>query len=284
MKIFTLGPEGSFSEIASKKFLSNFKKEAQINFCNSISDVFETISKKNKKEFFGVIPVENMIDGSVGESLDLLYNFSSINIISEVIIPINLCLASKYPIKNISRVISHPKAIGQCRKYISKKGFDTENELSTSNAMKKVSENNFEKDLAAIGTKEAAKYYGLNILKENLEDNKNNLTRFFVISTSSKEVLNSRSSFKQFKDVKTSLAIHPTVDKPGLLLRILEPFSKRNINLTKIESRPTKLNLGEYIFYIDFNKDSHDKDVKNVLKEIRGLGDIRILGSYFKLK
>mgnify|MGYP006297660569 CR=1 FL=1 len=282
MKILTLGPKGSFSEIASKNFLRNFNEEGQISFCSSISEVFENVFKNLEKELFGVIPVENMIDGSVGESLDLLYKYSSIEVISEVIIPINLCLASKSSLKDVSKVISHPKAIGQCREYVLKKGFRTESELSTSSAMKRVSENNSNEGLAAIGTREAAEYYGLNVLDENIEDNKNNVTRFFVISSNKNLFQEKNKKQDDKKSYKTSLAIHPTSDEPGLLLKILEPFSKKGVNLTKIESRPTKVNLGEYIFYIDFDRDIGDREVKEALNEVKKFGEVRIFGSYFK--
>lgn len=277
MKVFTLGPKGSFSELASEKFLSQNPLNAELKFCNSISEVFEMVLEKSEKDI-GVIPLENMIDGSVGESLDLLFKYSSrIKIIAELIIPVNLCLASNN--KEISKVISHPKALGQCRNYILEKGFQPISELSTSRAMERISQ---EKDskFAAIGTLNAANYYGLKVIEKNIEDNKNNVTRFFVISNSSMEY---NFLKKTRKKLKTSLAIHPKKDEPGLLLNILKSFSNRNINLTKIESRPTKMNLGEYLFYIDLEGHQNDNAVKEAIVEIKHFGDVRVFGSYEKV-
>jgi prephenate dehydratase len=140
--------------------------------------------------------------------------------------------------------------------------------------MKKIA--NFEKDIldfGAIGSEVVAKEYGLNILKKNIGDNKDNTTRFFVISKKQKNI-------KETEGCKTSLAIHPHQDRPGLLLDLLKSFSLRGINLTKIESRPAKANFGEYIFYIDFNKHQDNLNAKKAIKEIRKIGDVKIFGSY----
>lgn len=269
-RISILGPKGTFSEIAVKKFSSNIK-ESNILFCKNIREVFESLERGETEQ--GVIPIENMLDGSVGETLDLLYH-KNLYVTAELIIPIHMHLAVKpnSELKNIKLVLSKDKALNQCLNFLRKNKLETKETLSTAEAMKIVSKSK-DLDLAAIGTELAAKQYNLKIMKKNIEDNKNNVTRFFVISKQKQP--------KQInKEYKTSITIHPKADRPGLLHDLLEAFSKRNINLTKIESRPTKLILGEYIFYIDFLGHEEDDNVRETFKELKNHNNLKIFGSY----
>ncbi len=272
--IATLGPEGTFSNEAVRKYFAKNKEMAEkftnyleeVIFCDNIGEVFENV----KRGRIGVVPVENMIDGSVGETLDLLYK-EKVYIVDEIILPINLCLASKG--KGVERIVSHPKALGQARDYIRDEGYQEEKVSSTAKAMRIVSNSN--EKLGAIGSELAAEKYNLNIDEKNVEDNNNNVTRFLVLSLEKNEDCRSGS-----KDFKTSMAVHPGEDRPGLLYDLLKAFREKKINLTKIESRPTKINLGEYIFYIDFNGHELDSDCKDALREVKKMADVRIFGSY----
>lgn len=271
MKIATLGPKGTFSEQAVNYYLKDAGKKAEIIFSSNISDVFNLVN--NDIAEYGVVPLENLIDGSIGETLDLLYH-SNLFVISEIIIKIHHCIAStSNSLKEIKNVMSISKALNQCLGFIRKNRLATIESLSTAEAMRLVSEKK-QNDLAAIGPEIAAKEYRLKILQKNIEDKKNNVTRFVVISKEKNK--------KGKGEYKTSMVIHPTKDRPGLLRDLLESFSKRNINLTKIESRPTKLKLGEYLFYVDIEGHEEDLKIKEAFKEIEKLATIKVFGSYIK--
>jgi len=268
MKIATLGPKGTFSELACEKYQEKAGK-GEIVFCKNLKEVFDLVN--SKKTDVGIAPLENLLDGSVGETLDLLYK-SDLNIIRELVIEIHHCIAGLSYLKDVKTVLSHPKALGQCLEHITRNKFETRETVSTAEAMKIVSKNK-NKELAAIGTEIAAKEYGLKILEKNIEDKDNNVTRFAVISRN-------KSIKEKGKEYKTSIVVHLIEDRPGLLYDLLKPFSIRKINLTKIESRPTKITLGEYIFYIDLKGHEQDKDVRDALNEVKKLAKLKILGSY----
>lgn len=265
--IATLGPKGTFSELACEKY-KEFHGEEEVIFCKNIKEIFELVSKKTD---IGIVPLENSLDGSIGETLDLLYRFD-LNIVKEIIIEVHHCIAGLSSLENIKTVISHSKALGQCLEYIRKHDFDTKEEVSTAEAMKIVSKSK-NKKMAAIGPEIAAEEYGLKILERNIEDRENNTTRFVIISKN-------KCKREKGKKYKTSIAIRPLKDRPGLLHDLLRHFAIRNINLTKIESRPTKITLGDYIFYIDLEGYGQDENVKEAFIEIENLAKIKIFGSY----
>lgn len=272
MKIAIFGPEGTFTEQAALIYAKEKRASITPVFFTNIHDIFDAVKKGLVNE--GIVPLENMIDGSVGETLDALYH-SELKIIEEIVVPISQCIAilPSADIKDVNTVVSHYKALGQCSNFLRKKKFILKEALSTADAMKQIKERKL-KDCAAIGPELAAKKYGLKIVARSIEDRKDNVTRFVVIS----KIMNGKSKGKY----KTSIAIHPTKDRPGLLHDILEKFANQKVNLTKIESRPTKLKLGEYIFYMDFEGHIADKKVKNAINEIKKIGAVIIFGSYKK--
>nr|QBM01356.1 prephenate dehydratase [uncultured archaeon] len=273
MKIAALGPKGTFSEQAANQYMQKIKEKGEIIFCNNLPEVFDFVQKK--KADLGIAPLENLLDGSLGEVLDLLYH-SSVYIDAEIILAVHHCIASLSLLSEIKTVISRPQALAQCLSYIRKNKFSTMESLSTAEAMKIVAEKKL-RELAAIGPESAANEYGLKILQRNIEDKDHNVTRFIVISRN-------RNGKEVEKEYKTSIVIHPTKDRPGLLYKLLKSFATRNINLTKIESRPTKLKLGDYIFHIDFEGHEEDEKVKEAFSEIRKIARIKILGSYERIK
>jgi prephenate dehydratase len=272
-KIAVLGPEGTFTEQAALKYQNETREKAKLVFLSRINLIFEAV-KRNKADK-GILPLENMIDGSLGEVLDLLYH-SNLKIIEEIVVPIHHCLASlpETSINRIKVVMSHPKALTQCSNFLRKKNYELKETLSTAEAMREIKESRI-KDAAAIGPELAARKYSLKVLAKNIEDNKGNVTRFIVISKKS-------ARKEKGKKYKTSIAIHPSKDRPGLLHDLLGKFAFNNINLTKIESRPTKFRLGEYVFYIDLEGHAQDKKVISAFKEIRKLAEVKIFGSYVK--
>ena len=230
----------------------------------SFHEVFETVI--NDLNDLAVVPIENSIEGSVNETYDLLLQ-EQIYISGEIFQRINHCLIVNKDYKKIMNVYSHPQALGQCRNYIESKKLEPIPMYDTAGAVKFIKENKMIRS-AAIASRRAAEIYEMEILEEGIEDKKNNFTRFFVLS---KQPLTKPSG----KD-RTSI-IFSLEHKPGSLYNILKEFSQQNINLTKIESRPTKETPWEYYFYVDF--DGHYNDEKVMLT----LNRIKIQTKFFKL-
>ena len=265
MKIATLGPEGTFSHEAVLKY----DNKAEIIFTNTLRDVFEAVSK-NKADS-GIVPVENSIAGTVGQTLDYLIEFG-VKIKSEEILPISQNLVGFGKIDNIKVLYLHPQTYEQCELFI-KKNIPRAEIIQTSSNGKsaEIIANSKDKIKGSIIPKIAVGIYRLKILKKNVQDNKFNVTRFFVIG---------KDDGSKTAHDKTSIALNPQVDRAGLLYEILGEFAKRNINLTKIESRPLKGKLGEYTFYIDFEGHRTEKHVAEALKKLEEIAFVMVLGSY----
>lgn len=262
-KIGFLGPSGTYAEEAASKISGEL-----IPF-DSIMEVLDAVQNKNID--IGVVPIENSIEGPVGITLDLLAHDYDLKIKKEIIIPVrhNLLLNEGTNIKDIDTVYSHAQALSQCRKFIEKLGAKPVATPSTSGAAEMILG---KKNAAAIGTKQAAEIYGLKIAESNIQDYDDNLTRFVVLG---------RHDHVRTGHDKTSAIFSLMEDKPGGLYEVLGEFARRDINLTKIESRPSKKKLGNYIFFIDFQGHREDKKIKNVLNTIKNkISYVRILGSY----
>ena len=219
----------------------------------------------------GVVPIENSIEGGVGLTLDSLAHKFDLKIYGEIIIPIsqNLIVNKGYRMEDINDVYSHQQAISQCRQFILDNKIQPHYAVSTANAVKSIVG---DKSKAAIGNKKACEIYGLEILKADIQDTDNNETRFVVISTEEHE--------KTGRD-KTSIIFSIYEDRPGGLYNILGIFQKNRINLTKIESRPSKKGLGKYLFFVDFNGHKDDTQIQNIISEIEeNTYFLKVLGSY----
>ncbi|AAM06523.1 chorismate mutase/prephenate dehydratase [Methanosarcina acetivorans C2A] len=311
MIIGVMGPEGSYSERAAKLWIQkNSLKDAEFRYFGDIEDAFLAAVKGNAD--VSVIPVENSIEGSVGVTLDLLLENEAV-IIGEIVVKIEHCLLSKGGPDKIRVILSHPQGLAQCRHFL-KRHFP-EAELrstgSTSHAARLAGE--FE-EMAAIASPEAAERYGLKILLSNIQDRKENHTRFIIIragqKTSSEQTMDAagvegksipepcRREEPEFHPetsrekvshsaCKTSLIVYLEKDRPGALYELLGAFAKRGINLTKIESRPSKKELGDYYFYIDFEGCTSDALIKGALEDIKSkagtkskANTLKVLGSY----
>lgn len=259
--VAVLGPEGTFTEIAAKKIF----KEADFEYCASVEDVFDSVKSGTE---FGVVAIENSLEGSVNATMDCLTEYD-VKIFKEIILDINLCLAAMPGTKNIKTILSHPHAFAQCRKFL-KKNFPNArlwNYDSTAAAMQEIRNLFGLKNSAAIGPEETAELHGLRILNRNIQDSKSQ-TRFIVISK------------KYGFGNKTSI-IFALKDIPGALYSVLKEFAVKKINLKKIESRPSKRKLGEYLFFVDFEGNLDNKKVRNVLERIRSKTTfLKVLGSY----
>jgi chorismate mutase/prephenate dehydratase len=269
LKIIYLGPKGSFTYKAAK---TRFP-EANHLMANSISAIFNEV--ENNKGDYGIVPIENSSNGVVTYTLDQFLT-TSLHIVDEILIKISHCLVSNEKnINKIKNIYSHPQSFGQCENWISNT-FNSKINLipvESNSLATKISKN--EKNSAAIYSSEAAELYNLNILKSDIQDFKNNTTRFLIIG---KELNKSK------KLSKTSIAF-AIKDEVGLLYKCLEPFHRHKINLCKIESRPNKTKNWNYIFFVDFDGNISSKKINAVLEEIKKYCNfIKILGSYPKAK
>ncbi len=266
-RVAYLGPEGSFTHQAAE---SRFGAMSDYLPLNTISSVFKEIEQKRAK--YGVVPIENSIDGVVGETLDMLGR-SDLKIVAEVFMPIHHSLASlEENIKNIKKIYSKDIAFGQCREFLTTHGLDQVELIPVESTAKAAKIAAKEPGSAAICSSIAAKLYNLPILFENIEDFKNNTTRFIVLS-----------DFKNQKSQSDKTSILAKLkDRPGALYEFLKDFYKEKINLTKIESRPAQQKDFNYWFYIDFDGHIDDENVQKVLQKHKP--QIKWLGSYAKIK
>jgi len=219
----------------------------------------------------GIVPIENSVEGPVGLTLDLLVHRFNLKIEREIIISINhnLLSSDSVNIEDIQDVYSHSQALAQCQNYLEKRKMKPHFTLSTAAAAKSIVGM---KKAAAIGTLKVAEFYDLKVIDRNIQDIDNNKTRFVVLSKKDHEITGND---------KTSILFSLFEDNPGGLHDILGIFAKNLINLTKIESRPSKEGLGKYIFFVDFEGHRNEKKLKNVLNIIKTKTSFtKVLGSY----
>ena len=264
-----LGPKGTFCEQAAKKYFSSLK----VSYLpvTSIAEVFRIVEKM--KALYGVVPVENSLEGSVNETLDLLLE-SDLMVYGEVELKVEHCLIVKpnTKLEDLKLVLSKSQAIAQCRRFLENKLPKVEIKEVNSTAKAVEMLKNME-DAAAIGTENAAENCGMMILVKGIEDDVNNFTRFFILAQE-----DSQSTGRD----KTSI-IFSAKNIPGSLYNILGAFATREINLTKVESRPVRGKPWEYIFHLDFDGHRNDKKSREALKDIeKRCIFVKILGSYPK--
>ena len=268
-----LGPEGTFTEEA---LLAN-RPAADLNPFPypSIRDVLKAV--QGGEAALGLVPIENSIEGSVEMTLDgLAFGFEELCIVREITYPVHQQLITRRPLAfdQITKVISIPKAYGQCREFIREHlgGVEHEATDSTAEAVRRVSR--VDRPWAAVGTRLAAEMYECHILAEDIEDAPDNRTRFVFLSREP-------AAQDQAGTYKTSIVCGIDQDEPGSLLLILSEFAYRHVNLTKVESRPSKQALGHYIFFIDLEGRQVDTPVAQALKCLAcKLPWMRVLGSY----
>lgn len=264
MIIGTFGLEGSFSEKAARQW----NGKAKLRYYDDILDTVDALLRNEVD--YSLVPIENSLEGSIALTLDLLME-QQLKIVGEVIVQVKHCLLSKGKREDIRIILSHPQALSQCRKYIKKnfRNVEVRSALSTSHAARLASES---EEIAAIASGESAGIYGLKILAENIQDGSENFTRFIVIG---KKIPPATGSDK------TSIIVYIEKNRPGALYEILGEFAHRGIDLTKIESRPTKKVLGDYLFYIDMKGHIEDRAIKDALDKVKSkVGMLKILGSY----
>ncbi len=258
-KVYTLGPKFSYSYNLA---FAQYKKQ-EIIPVDSIGEVFGSLDKNSR----GIVPIENMLNGSVRETF-LSLQKNKVCIFKSYDYKIEHILAGQN--KKFETVMSHAQALVQCSDYVNSlrvRGVKVIESPSTSRAMELASEN---KSIGAIGSREAAEFYNLNILKTKITNKKNNFTRFVEIGTEPCLVTGD----------KTSLIITPQEDRSGLLFEILSIFKIKDLNLTKIESIPTGKKMNDYIFYMDIESDMKNKKMQEAVKFLRTFVEVDVLGSY----
>lgn len=264
LAIAYLGPEASYTHLAS---LSKFGSSVQYHATPSINQVFMEVEQKNAD--YGVIPVENSNEGAVNHSLDMFMD-SDLKICSEILFEISHHLMSNSSLKQVKRVYSNPQAFGQCRLWLDSHlpGVELIETASTTAAAQRAQK---EDGAAAIGSKLAATLYNLPVLAGGIQDFAQNVTRFLVIS---------RQIPKASGKDKTSILVS-IKDKVGALYEMLNPIRKYGLNMTKIESRPSKKKAWDYYFFIDVEGHVDNPKVKKMLKEMENkVKFLKILGSY----
>ena len=266
MKVSYLGPKGSFSEIA---LLNYFDNNAEPIPLPTIVEVFESI-EKNESDY-GIIPIENSIEGSINNTHDLLIS-SNVMITGEIELLINQCLLSKdNSIDGIKILYAHPQSLGQCQNYIrlNLPGVELLPVISNSEGAKMLVNSNE----GCIGSEKLSSDYNLNILDTGIQDFSDNTTRFIIIGT--------QTAKKSSKD-KTSIIVSPPDSQDsGSLFKVLKSFANYDVNLSRIESRPSKRGKWNYVFFIDLEGHCNDKNILKSLSELEEQNiKIKTLGSY----
>jgi len=261
------GERGAFSEDAAISF---FGSDLKVKPCVSFYEVFESVTNGDTE--YGIVPAENSQAGSINQTYDLLLDFD-LQIIGEAYLRVVHCLMAdpSVELSEIKTVYSHPQALAQCQEYLRRHpDWEVVSTYDTAGSAKMVAEKGL-KDSAAIANERAAAIYGLKILQEGIESHHQNYTRFFILS---------EEPAPPAEKNKTSL-LFSTRNVPGALYKSLGAFARRNINLTKLESRPSRLRPWRYIYYLDFEGHSDDPKCKDALFELlRTASLMKILGSY----
>lgn len=270
-----LGPAGTYSDEAARIFASRLEIEGpELVECSSFDEVFNSVDRG--KCSFGVVATENSLEGPVTATLDNFAFKSSATILGETILDIHHCLllAPDTDLSQITTVASHPQGLAQCRRYLAENlpGRTTLTTSSTAESARLATEN---AHIAGIANAFAADLYGAHVYERDIEDHFGNQTSFALIGRQGHPPVFEGEHFK------TSLALFLQTDKAGALLMILSEFAYAGINLTKIQSRPTKQALGEYMFFIDLEGSVSDLAVQTALNCLRlKLRDVKVLGSY----
>jgi prephenate dehydratase len=277
MKIGYQGLPGAYSEMASEKYVkSNKFKETELVGCESFEEIFQKVEDKTFE--FGVVPVENSLAGSIYKNFDLLGKHN-LKVVGEVYVHVNhqLCVLNTTKKEDVKEVYSHWQALAQCEHSLKKLLPNTKIvEYYDTAASSKYVKETCDKSKAAISSIKAAKEYKLKVLYKNIQDDKSNYTRFLVIGRDY-----AKSSNKKPKNFYKTSVIFAGKNVTGFLFKALACFSLRDINLSKIESRPIPKSPWGYYFYIDFEGKYDDENVSHAIKNLEEISSyLKVLGSY----
>jgi chorismate mutase/prephenate dehydratase len=263
-RVAYLGPVGTFTHKAAR---SKFGSSVEYHPEASVRDVFLEVSRGHSD--YGVVPIENSTEGGVNQTIDCFYE-TQLKVCSEIFVAVHHNLMANCPREAVKVIYSHPQVFGQCREYLGA-NFPRIQLLECSSTTAAAEKASKEYSAAAIASDTAADIYGLQVLERAIEDNPDNVTRFFVVA---------RQPAPPSGNDKTSL-MFSIKDAPGVLHTMLRAFSDRGINLTRIESRPSKKKAWDYYFFIDLLGHADDENVKEALAELaNSTRHLEILGSY----
>lgn len=265
IKVGYLGPEGTYTHAAA---LKHFGTSVTALPGTTIDDVFQAVETGDTN--YGVVPVENSIEGMISHTLDSFFT-SPIRICGEILLRIrHQLLSSAASLSDVKRVVSHAQSLAQCRRWLTQHlpGAELISVSSNAEAVRQIQGDNA---AAAIASEAASVLYDVPVLKANIEDNAANTTRFLVIGP---------GETPPSGEDKTSLMVS-NPNKPGALHRILSPLAEHNVSMTRIESRPSRAGLWEYVFFIDIEGHAADENVRAALEKLEAeAGFLRLLGSY----
>ena len=270
MEVAFQGEPGAYSQEAAMGF---FGPSVETGPFDTLEEVFAAVQEGTLP--YGIIPVENSQVGSISRSYDLLLD-SDVMVRGETQIKVSHCLIANKgaTLESVKKVYSHPQALGQCQGFLKRMGYEVIPSYDTAGSVKLIKEQKIQ-DGAAIASATAAQIYDMKILANEIEDNPNNTTRFFILS--------GKDSPPTGND-KTSV-VFLLQHKPGTLYEVIRIFADRNINLTKIESRPTRQKPWEYNFYLDFEGHRKDANVQDALEALKEHSTfLKVLGSYPRAK
>jgi prephenate dehydratase len=267
-RVAYLGPEGTNSHDAA---LARYGESAQLVAYPDIATVVIAAAEGLVDE--AIVPIENSTEGSITLTLDLLISGEAPPIVGEIVLAVRHQLVARpgTRITDVERVVSIPTAMAQCRRFLTDRlpGAQLFPALSTAAAVAACVHSG---STAAIGTETAARLYGMEVIAADVQDSAANATRFVALG---------RRDCAPTGHDRTSMVFSFAADRAGSLVAALQPFARRGINLTKIESRPTKAELGQYHFLIDCEGHAQDEPVSAALQEVRDLTvDLRVLGTY----
>lgn len=254
MKVALLGPEGTYTHQAAEQYFDNLEPV----FCSTLGEVFESDAVK-------FVPFENSLGGGVSESADLLRK-NDVEVTGEQRLEINHALvSSEENIEDVEKVRSHPQALEQSRSLIEEHGLE---EVEASSTAKAAEEAKGQDGEAALASELAAELNDMNVLGTSVQDTENNVTRFLVVDG------------ENGGGDRSLLILEPGEDRPGLLGSMLSCFSGHGINLSYIQSRPTKEGLGDYYFLVEAEADSDEREFKLAEKCLETYAEVKVLGSY----
>jgi len=265
LSVAFLGPRGTFSEEAA---LKHFGAQVTSQPCASIDEVFRAVEAQQVG--YGVVPVENSTDGAVGRTLDLLLATPA-HICGEILLPVHQCLMAKSTLgEPIRKIYAHAQSLAQCHAWLNQNLPQAErvSVLSNAEGARLASQ---EASAAALGSHTAAALYQLNVLVANIEDQPNNTTRFLVIAD--------QQAARSGRD-KTSLVMS-AVNRPGAMHELLAPLAEHGVDMTRMESRPSRTGMWEYVFFVDLKGHQQEASVARALAQLRARASfLKILGSY----
>jgi len=266
------GEPGAYSELAAFEY---FGREIKTIPCESFEDVFAAVSDGEDGTIYGLLPIENSLAGSIHRNYDLMLRHE-LHIVGEYHLRVSHCLLALPggKIEDIQRVHSHPQALAQCEANLDRLGIQVVAESDTAGSARILRERN-DRQAAALASRRAAEVYDLEVLADHMEDNPANYTRFLALANNPLEIDNPQDS-----DYKTSI-VFSLHNQPGVLFKALSVFALRDIDLTKIESRPIPGQLWEYMFYIDFAGYAQDQAGAKAISNLKEFAPfLRTLGSY----